>query len=232
MSLPSGLTAYEFERVLVPSHDLAKYFHLRVETQADGTPKLLSEAASLSPISIEDFFGTVGPIEIEVGCGKGGFLVEYCERHPKRPFLGLEWESQIAFLAAGRLAKRPHLPHARIILGDAYFFFRDYLPPGSVSAFHIYFPDPWPKKRHHKNRLIRPEVMDQVFRLAQSDCHFYWGTDHAEYNLWSRDLFSQLEWLELVKDNAQPTEGIMTNFEKKYREKGKPIYRAVFRIRK
>ena len=234
MSLPSGLPSYEFLRTLSPSEDLPAYYHLRIRKQADvRLPELAPEGRPVfTPISLEGFFGKPGPIEIEIGCGKGGFLVEYSEKHPELPLVGLEWEPEIAYLAAGRIAKRPHLAHTRVLLGDAFYFFRDFLPDACVQAFHMYFPDPWPKKRHHKNRLMAQPFMEQVLRLALPDAPFHWGTDHAEYNAEARELFASLPWLEMVNPHAEPTEGIQTNFEKKYRKQGKPIYRCVMRIRK
>lgn len=233
MALPSGLDSYEFLRSLEPSKDVERYYHLRLRKDSKGLPLLAPGGnAVFSPISIQDFFGAEGPIEIEIGCGKGGFLVEYCERHPERPFLGLEWEPEIAHWSAQRLAKRPHLKHTRVLLGDAFYFFRDYLPDQSVHAFHMYFPDPWPKKKHHKNRLMGLAFMDLVRAKAQPNATFFWGTDHAEYNTEARNLFATLPWLSLEQDDAEPTEGIMTNFEKKYRNQGKRIYRCVMRISK
>lgn len=234
MALPSGLDSYEFLRSLEPSKDLAKYWHLRLRKQDDGRHPLLAPEGkpAFTPISMEAFFGKPGPIEIEIGCGKGGFLVEYCEKHPDLPFVGLEWENEIACMAARRLQKRDHLPHARVLLGDAFYFFRDFLADGCVQAFHMYFPDPWPKKRHHKNRLMAAPFMEQVLRVALPDAPFYWGTDHADYNAEAQALFASLPWLEMEIPDAAPTEGIQTNFEKKYRAQGKPIYRCKMRIRK
>ncbi len=233
MPLPPGLDSYELLRSLEPSHDLPGYYHLRIKKDPTGLPLLAPGGAPQStPIDTSAFFGAAGPIEIEIGCGKGGFLVEYCERHPDLPFLGLEKEPEIAYFAAGRLAKRPHLKHARLVLGDAFHFFRDYVPVNTVQAFHMYFPDPWPKKRHHKNRLMAEPFMEQVRRAALPGARFYWGTDHEEYNAEARALFATLPWLSLEQEDAAPTEGIMTNFEKKYRKQGKPIYRCVLSISK
>jgi tRNA (guanine-N7-)-methyltransferase len=75
-----------------------------------------------------------------------------------------------------------------------------------------------------------PAFMEQVFRTARPGAPFHWGTDHAEYNAEARALFAETPWLEMVDADAPPTEGIMTNFEKKYRKAGKPIYRCVLKI--
>lgn len=233
MSLPPGLDSYEFKRTLIPSQDTPKLWHLKVLREADGLPILEPGGMSpFTPASLPELFGKQGPVEIEIGCGKGNFLVEYAEKHPGLAILGVEKEPSIALMAAARLAKRPHLPHARVLLGDCFHFFRDWMADSSVSVFHMYFPDPWPKKRHHKNRLMGPEFMAQVRRLAVPGAPFRWGTDHEEYNAEARELFAKTEWLEMIDPDAEPTEGIMTNFEKKYRKQGKPIYRCVLRIRK
>lgn len=233
MSLPPGLDSYEFKRNLAPSPNMQRLWHLKVELEGEGIPVLEPTGkCPFTPASLPEIFGRPGPVEIEIGCGKGNFLVEYAERHPERPILGVEWEPGIALLAAGRLAKRPALLHARVLLGDCFYFFRDWMADNTVSVFHMYFPDPWPKKRHHKNRLMGPDFMAQVRRLAIPGAPFHWGTDHAEYNAEARELFAATDWLEMVNPDAEPTEGIMTNFEKKYRKAGKPIYRCVLRIRK
>lgn len=233
MSLPPGLDSYEFKRTLTPSLDVPKFWHLRVQLEGEGIPVLEPDGKSpFTPISIPDIFGRPGPIEVEIGCGKGNFLVDYAGLHPDRAILGVEKEPAIAKLAAGRIAKRTTLPHARVLLGDCFHFFRDWMEDASVSVFHMYFPDPWPKKRHQKNRLMGPDFMAQVRRIAVPDAPFHWGTDHAEYNAEAQELFRATEWLQMETAEAGPTEGIMTNFEKKYRQQGKPIYRCVLRIRK
>ena len=146
------------------------------------------------------------------------------------PFLALEKEAEIAYIAAGRVARRPQLKHVRLVLGDALIFFRDFLPDACTKAVHVYFPDPWPKKRHHKHRIMQEEFLDQVRRISTPDALFFFGTDHEEYNLETQELFKRMPWLEMIDPKAEPTEGIQTNFEIKYRKIGKPIYRCVLRV--
>jgi tRNA (guanine-N7-)-methyltransferase len=233
MSLPAGLSSYEFIRELVPSRDLPNYFHLHILKDEKGLPLLAPEGApQKNLLDIEAFFGQKGPIEIEIGCGKGTFLNHYCENHPDLSFVALEWEAEFAFYSAERLAKRPHLKHARVVLGDAQPFLRDFLPESCAQALHVYFPDPWPKKRHHKHRTMRPDFLELMRRVALPGALFYFGTDHAEYNEAAQEVFAATPWLEMLDRNAPPTEGIMTNFEIKYRAEGRPIYRYVMRITK
>ena len=223
----------EFRRELSPSADLERYWHLKMCKLPNTKPERLPEdQPAYTPIDIQAFLGALGPIEIEIGCGKGGFMVEYCERHPELPFLALEKEAEIAYFAAHRLSKRQGLKHTRVILGDAFYMFRDFLPENCVQAFHMYFPDPWPKKRHHKNRLMTAEFLHVCRRIALPNAPFFWGTDHVEYNAEAQELFTATPWLKMINTSAEPTEGIQTNFEKKYRAIGKPIHRCELRILK
>jgi tRNA (guanine-N7-)-methyltransferase len=232
MSLPSGLGVYEFKRALVPSNDIPRYFHLRLLKDENGLPIRFSDGNPEStPLDLEAFFGVPGPIEIEVGSGKGGFMVEYCQRHSGLPFLALEKEAGIAHFAAGRLAKRPGLHQVRLVLCDAMPMLRDFLPEKCVKAFHVYFPDPWPKKKHHKNRIMQQPFMDQVKRLSLPGASFFFGTDHEDYHAEAKPLMDAQPWLELMEADAEPTEGIQTNFEKKYRAKGKKIFRYRYTVR-
>jgi tRNA (guanine-N7-)-methyltransferase len=226
----------EFRHNLRKSQDLEKYWHLFHVKGEDGKPaRWPNDVVERHPVDIPTFFGLPPadprPIEVEIGCGKGGFLVEYATKHPDLPILGIENEAPIAFGAADRIARRPHLPHARLVLGDAFFMLRDFLPPHCVQAFHMYFPDPWPKKRHLKLRLMQAPFLEVVRQAAQPDALFYWGTDHQGYHEEASALFAATPWLELVQADAPPTEGIQTNFEKKYRAQGKPIYRCVMRVK-
>ncbi len=231
MPHPSGLPAYEFQRALTPSRDLSNYHHLRLIKDKKGLPALTpGNLPHPTPIGIAEFFGAPPPIEIEIGCGKGTFMVGYCERHPETPYLALEKEAEIAYLAAGRLAKRPQLRHVRVVLGDALPCLRDFLPGHCAGAIHVYFPDPWPKKRHHKHRIMQREFLEQVRRVCIPGAKLFFATDHEEYNQATRALFARRPWLEMIDAAAEPTDGIQTNFEIKYRKAGKPIYRCVLKI--
>ena len=98
----------------------------------------------------------------------------------------------------------------------------------------MYFPDPWPKERHHKNRLLREEFLVEVARVLKPGKRlFYWGTDHKEYNEVALEVFDNFKSAKILERNtALPTEGIMTNFEKKYRLEGRPIYRSIIEFDK
>ncbi len=230
-SLPEGLDHYELLRELRPDPDMPTLWHHAVVQDDNYVPRLaVSSPPPFDPIRFEDLLGAPGPIEIEIGCGKGRFLSEYAALHPERPILGIEWTRPIAWVAAQKLAKRPALKHARVLWGDAPYFLRDRMPSGSVSAFHIYFPDPWPKEKAKKRRVLQPSLLEQMRRLAVPGCKFHWGTDYAEYAQYAMELVGSTDGFRLVQENAPPTDGITTSFERKYVAEGRPIYRSVWEI--
>ena len=114
---------------------------------------LLTEDGKIDFVRI---FGRAGPVHIEIGTGKGTFLLNQARAQPGDNFLGIEWARKYYRYAVDRIG-RWGLTNVRIIRTDAATFLADFIPDDSVECFHIYFPDPWPKKRHHKRRFIRPD---------------------------------------------------------------------------
>ena len=173
-------------------------------------------------------------IEIEISSGKGGFLVEYGKKHPDYFIMGSEWDLTWARYAADRMMRNKLNANTAMLRGDVFYFLRDRVQSNTVDAFHMYFPDPWPKERHHKNRLLREEFLVEVARVLKPGKRiFYWGTDHKEYNAVALEVFDNFQGCKIIERNtALPTEGIMTNFEKKYRLEGRPIYRSIIEFDK
>lgn len=177
--------------------------------------------------SMVDFFSVFGnnrPVEIEIGIGKGRFLIDAAKRNPDSNFLGIEWAMKYLRLAHKR-ALNSNLSNMRFLRADAREFVEFFLPANSVHAFHIYFPDPWPKKRHHKRRLINTEFRIEVERSLSSGGLIWLATDHSEYFGAMIEVFeasSTLEPIELCWAGAK------TNYEQKYLNEGKLIFRQVF----
>src|SRR5947207_14630946 len=101
-------------------------------------------------------FGNDRPIEMEVGFGKGLFLITAGQHHPETNFLGIEIERKYQLFTATRLAKR-QLSNIKVVCGDARVFLRDAVPTAALQALHVYFPDPWWKNRHKKRRVFTAE---------------------------------------------------------------------------
>lgn len=127
----------------------------------------------------ESFFQKAQTLEIEIGSGRGHFLKETALSNPKRFFLGIESAHAYAWRTE-ELLKRYGVSNARVIDWSAELFL-PFLKDKIASRFHIYFPDPWPKKRHHKKRLWREEFLEEMARILRDDGKVYFATDHADY---------------------------------------------------
>ena len=177
-------------------------------------------------------FGNEQPVEIEVGFGKGMFLVSAATARPDLNFLGIEIARKYQLYTADRLTRR-ELRNVRVACADAKIVFRDHVPPGSVATVHVYFPDPWWKKRHMKRRLFTPEFAALAERILQPDGLLRIATDVEEYFqvitaiMAERPGFAPLP-IEPPQE-ARHDLDYLTNFERKYRRQGKPIHRAVYR---
>jgi tRNA (guanine-N7-)-methyltransferase len=230
--LPAGLDAYEFYRDFKPSSDLGKLFHY-VERLHPQTAKPVLTHNLQPDIKTDWDWSTIfpdsdAPIHIEIGSGKGNFITQYALKNPHLNILGIEWDPAVCHYAARRLV-RNHIPNAAMLRADTFYFLRDLVPANSVSAYHMYFPDPWPKAKHHKNRLmLKDGFLDLVYKsLVPGERPFYWGTDFEEYNQAAVELFTQTPFITIqTLNDAEPTLGIITNFEKKYREEGRAIFRS------
>jgi len=175
------------------------------------------------------WFERPAPLELEIGCGKGGFLLRRAQEHPELNFLGIEWANKFFRFAADRMA-RWGVTNVRIMRTDAAYFVTSQLEPSCIAALHIYHPDPWPKKRHHKRRLIQPPFVNAAVRALMPGARWAVQTDHGEYFEQMRDcLLNHPSLRETPFDDA--TYGIcdasaQTNYEIKYRRE----HRAIFQL--
>ncbi|MFO0972984.1 MAG: methyltransferase domain-containing protein [Phycisphaerae bacterium] len=184
------------------------------------------------PIDPAAWFPAPAPLELEIGCGRGGFLVRVASEHPERHFVGIEWANKFHRYAADRMARRG-LTNVRVVRTDARQFVIHRLVPACLAALHVYHPDPWPKKRHHKRRLFCPEFVAAAIRALRPAARLAIQTDHAEY-------FSVIESLLAGRAELQPVpfddahfgtlgERIETNYETKYLREGRAMHRLAFR---
>jgi tRNA (guanine-N7-)-methyltransferase len=195
----------------------------------------LTEPQNFEPLPLKTLFeeGNAEKLVLEIGSGKGAFLSQYAQKFPQNCILGTEWDLLRANLTAKKL-KKLGLRNAAIMRGDLFYFLRDLMPRNSIDEVHMYFPDPWPKRRQKKNRLIlREGFLTQIYRvLKPGQRFFYWATDHEEYNAFTLKIFRNFPFAKILEENvAQPTAGIETGFEKIYRKEGRKIYRSVIELR-
>ncbi len=175
-----------------------------------------------------DWFETPGDVELEIGCGKGGFLLRRAQQHPEKRLVGIEWANKICHYAADRMA-RWGVTNVRLLRTDADHFVKVHLAASCLSALHIYHPDPWPKKRHHKRRLIQSAFVEAAVRSLKPGARWAVQTDHAEYFEQIRAcLLSRPELHEACFDDSEfgvESNSTGTNYEVKYLREARPIYR-------
>ena len=132
------------------------------------------------PLDWKVLFGNDHPVELEIGMGKGTFITEQAKARPEVNFFGIEWARWFWRSASDRLRRNGCL-NARTVRAEAGFFLAEFVPEASLSVLHIYFPDPWPKSRHHKRRLIQPKFMPLVERVLRRGGRLQVVTDHKDY---------------------------------------------------
>lgn len=172
-----------------------------------------------------DIFGSGDTCEVDLGCGDGGFLLAMAEHYPERRFLGVE-------RLLGRVRKvcresdRRGLTHVRGLRVESRYFLEWMIAPGSISRLHYLFPDPWPKEKHHKNRLVQDSFLPVLHRALAPGGEMLFRTDHEEYFAWVCDkmaaspLFQQQEW----DADFYPE----TDFQRQWEAMGRPTWSARF----
>lgn len=182
-------------------------------------------------VDLRTLFDREAPLELEIGSHKGTFLVRRAKELPDRNFIGIEWANKYYKYAADRMA-RWGLTNVRMMRCDAKHFVIHQVASECVDVLHIYHPDPWPKKRHHRRRLIHTDFIDAAVRILCPGARLAIQTDHAGYFehmcevLLPRTDLQQVEFA----DESFGTIGadIKTNFEIKYEREGRTFYRFAF----
>jgi len=173
-------------------------------------------------------FGRSGPVHIEIGSGRASFLLNQAKAQPWVNFLGIERAGKFYRYSVDRIG-RWSLSNVRMIRTDAASFLADFIPDNSIDCFHIYFPDPWPKRRHHKRRFFVPANTEQLLRCLKPGGIIKIATDHAEYFEQIQKVISaqggRFEEIEFHPTaGADQGEWVGTNFERKYLKEKRPIF--------
>jgi tRNA (guanine-N7-)-methyltransferase len=178
-------------------------------------------------LDAESIFGRLAPLEIEIGSGKARFLIESARAHPERNFLGVERSLAYYRICRERVA-RSGLSNARVLRSDGRIFVETALAPASVRAFHIYFPDPWPKKKQKKRRLLDGIFLELTASRLEPGGLLRIATDHPEYGAGLGALVQTVPALERLDWDAVPAPP-RTHYELKYLREGRPIWRLLLR---
>ncbi len=204
-------------RKIDPGLDLS--FHLRT---VESLP---------APWNAEELFGRRAPLEVEVGCGKGLFLQNAAQATPEHNFLGVEVSQKYARFTAARFAKR-EINNAISLHGDGLRMFREILPSDSLAAVHVYFPDPWWKKRHHRRRVFNEAFIADIVRTLKQQGHLHFWTDVKDYFDATLELIAEhtalVGPLDVPEKSAEHDLDYRTHFERRTRLNEEPVYRAEF----
>jgi tRNA (guanine-N7-)-methyltransferase len=180
---------------------------------------------------VSGLFSRTAPLQLEIGTGKGLFLRSAAAGQPADNFLGVEISSRYARYAASHLA-RLGLDNAIVLQGDGLRLLRQHLTDRSVAAVHVYFPDPWWKKRHHKRRVMTPQCLLDIQRVLQPSGTLHFWTDAHEYFVATLALVDQVTSLRGPLEVAEPVPqhemDYRTHFERRTRLTGRPVFRARF----
>lgn len=184
----------------------------------------------------EKVFGRKSPIHIEIGSGKGTFIVNESKAFPEINFLGIEWANKYCRAAVDRVG-RWAIENVRMMRTDAAVWMSEHVADETIAQYHIYFPDPWHKARHNKRRLICPPNIEQFYRTLEPNGIINIATDHQEYFEWMQEAFSgfmdRFEEIEFIRGAAaRDGEMVGTNFERKYIVEGRDTYTLAVHKRK
>lgn len=184
----------------------------------------------LEPLDQAEHFPKAQPLEVELGCGDASFLAEYARRNPQTNFIGVE-------RLLGRIQKlhkkgvRLGLQNTRGVRIESAYFMQYLLPPQGAQAVHIYFPDPWPKKKHRRHRLINEAFPKLAERVLVPGGIVYLRTDDLDYFQQMTEVFAAASQYSKMETPIALAE-VTTDFEREFNAQGIPTQRAAYQLGK
>ncbi|HJW39042.1 MAG TPA: tRNA (guanosine(46)-N7)-methyltransferase TrmB [Candidatus Udaeobacter sp.] len=171
-----------------------------------------------SRLDLEKIFRRKAPLHVDLGCGDGSFLCALAQRLPDKNFLGIE---RLSGRVHSTSRKAASLDNVRLLQMESFYAVRYLLPAESVETFYLLFPDPWPKRRHHRRRIVTPDFLNSVHAALEDNGVIYIATDHLDY-------------LRKIRETAGSTPGFaiddadvdlpQSKFGLAFRQKGAPIH--------
>ncbi|MEA2337380.1 MAG: tRNA (guanine-N7-)-methyltransferase [Thermoanaerobaculia bacterium] len=176
-------------------------------------------------LDLAELFANRNRVVLEIGSGKGRFLIAAATAQPEVNFIGIEKSLHYHRVIRDRVKKRG-LTNIRLINHDAFLVLRDMLADASIGEIHIYFPDPWPRQREQKRRIIRAEVLTEVKRVLVPGGSGIYVTDHRDYYESAAPIIEQ--FFRSERRIPTPDDPPRTNYEAKFRVEGREIYEVRF----
>lgn len=178
------------------------------------------------PVVWSDIFDQDAPVILEIGFGMGDAFVTMAQQHPTWNFVGVEVHMPGVGHCLGQI-NQAELTNVRIHHGDVFPLFVNEIPSNSLDRIHIFFPDPWPKRRHHKRRLLRPDFLAAVWRVLRPGGVIHLATDHAAYANWARSVLDDYTGFCLLPDAPHSRQS--TKFERRGQRLGHDIVDLIYR---
>jgi tRNA (guanine-N7-)-methyltransferase len=179
------------------------------------------------PLKFPEIFGRAAPVVLEIGSGMGETTAEIAQAQPETDFVAIEVHAP----GVGSLLRKIHereLKNLRVIRHDALEVLERMIPDASLAGIHLFFPDPWPKKRHHKRRLVQPPFAALAARKLAPGGYLHAATDWPDYATQIEQVLSSVPLLERISENKiRP----VTKFERRGIGLGHPVRDVVFRRR-
>lgn len=176
------------------------------------------------PLPLDELLPGSGEWDVELGFGKGRYLLRRAAEEPDGRFLGIELVGKY-YRLADRRRRRRRLPNVVLLCGEALYLMSIALPAAFAASVHVYFPDPWPKNRHQKRRLFDAETVDLLLGLLTPGGNLWFATDHLEYGESVRGILTSHHAVAAVRLMERWPDGARTNYEAKYEAEGRPILR-------
>jgi tRNA (guanine-N7-)-methyltransferase len=203
------------------------------QLKVDAPELRLEPERAIERLDWREVFGSDGPVEVEIGIGKGRFLLSVAAARPDVSHLGVEWSNEYLRIAETRAARRG-LTNVRFVRADARRLVHDAIPTASVSAYYVFYPDPWPKKRHQKRRFLQTATVEHLVRTLRPGGTLHVSTDHREYWEVIEEAIAAHPALERLREFGGPgfplpVDAPLTNFEAKYEDQGRSRFRASWR---
>jgi tRNA (guanine-N7-)-methyltransferase len=194
------------------------------EKRALAARVLVDEGAPIYEIVPERLFGRSAPLEVELGAGRGDFIIDYAAARPERDFLAVELAASVARVMAMRAGRRG-LSNVRVARMDARTFINLMLPDASLSACHVYFPDPWLTLSQQKHRMFSPGFSRRLRRVLAPGAMVHVATDVEQY---AAEMFAMLGDAGFRQVGAAPPGARLSGFGLKYLAQGKAVFAASF----
>jgi tRNA (guanine-N7-)-methyltransferase len=185
---------------------------------------LVTSEGSYFAIEPESLFARAAPLEVELGAGRGDFITDRASHFPEHNFLAVELAASVAQRMAVR-AGYCGLTNLRVVRMDARPLVNLMLPDRSVGAYHVYFPDPWPKERHLKHRLFNPFFAASLKRTLAPGGALYVATD---VRIYARTIFAMVEEAGMRREDVSVPGACATGFARKFIAAGRAVYAAAF----